>query len=191
MNVVEIENVTKTFGRHVAVNKLSLSVPKGSIYGFIGPNGSGKTTTLRMIMRILHPDLGSGRIRVFGEEVHSAATDRIGYLPEERGLYKKMKVRDILRFYAELKGRRDFKRAVDYWLDRMDLADWGSKKVETLSKGMAQKVQFISAVIADPELLILDEPFSGLDPVNTDILRHSVLELRRKETSVIFSTTSS
>jgi ABC-2 type transport system ATP-binding protein len=141
-----------------------------------------------MIMRILHPDLGSGRIRVFGEEVHSAATDRIGYLPEERGLYKKMKVRDILRFYAELKGRRDFKRAVDYWLDRMDLADWGSKKVETLSKGMAQKVQFISAVIADPELLILDEPFSGLDPVNTDILRHSVLELRRKETSVIFST---
>jgi ABC-2 type transport system ATP-binding protein len=188
MNVVEIENVTKTFGRHVAVNKLSLSVPKGSIYGFIGPNGSGKTTTLRMIMRILHPDLGSGRIRVFGEEVHSAATDRIGYLPEERGLYKKMKVRDILRFYAELKGRRDFKRAVDYWLDRMDLADWGSKKVETLSKGMAQKVQFISAVIADPELLILDEPFSGLDPVNTDILRHSVLELRRKETSVIFST---
>ncbi|UCF32533.1 MAG: ATP-binding cassette domain-containing protein [Phycisphaerales bacterium] len=188
MNVVEIENVTKTFGRHVAVNGLSLCVPKGSIYGFIGPNGSGKTTTLRMIMRILHPDLGSGRIRVFGEEVHSAATDRIGYLPEERGLYKKMKVRDILRFYAELKGRRDFKQAVDYWLDRMDLTDWGSKKVETLSKGMAQKVQFISAVIADPELLILDEPFSGLDPVNTDILRHSVLELRRKETSVIFST---
>jgi ABC-2 type transport system ATP-binding protein len=188
MNVVEIENVTKTFGRHVAVDRLSLSVPKGAIYGFIGPNGSGKTTTLRMIMRILHPDLGSGRIRVFGQEVHSAATDRIGYLPEERGLYKKMKVRDILRFYAELKGRRNFKEAVDYWLGRMDLADWGSKKVETLSKGMAQKVQFISAIIADPELLILDEPFSGLDPVNTDVLRHTVLELRRKETTVIFST---
>jgi ABC-2 type transport system ATP-binding protein len=188
MNVVEIENVTKTFGQHVAVDRLSLSVPKGAIYGFIGPNGSGKTTTLRMIMRILHPDLGSGRIRVFGQEVHSAATDRIGYLPEERGLYKKMKVRDILRFYAELKGRRNFKEAVDYWLGRMDLADWGSKKVETLSKGMAQKVQFISAIIADPELLILDEPFSGLDPVNTDVLRHTVLELRRKETTVIFST---
>ena len=188
MNVVEIESVTKTFGKHTAVSNLSLSVPEGSIYGFIGPNGSGKTTTLRMIMRILHPDPGAGAIRVLSEEVHGAANDRIGYLPEERGLYKKMKVRDILRFYAELKGRRDFKRTVDSWLERMDLADWAAKKVETLSKGMAQKVQFISAVIAEPELLILDEPFSGLDPVNTDVLRRAVLELRRKGTTVIFST---
>jgi ABC-2 type transport system ATP-binding protein len=188
MNVIEIENVTKTFGRHIAVNGLTLNVPQGSIYGFIGPNGSGKTTTLRMIMRIYHADAGSGHIRVLGEEAFEAANDRIGYLPEERGLYKKMKVRDILRFYAELKGRRDVKAAVDLWLERMDLSEWANKKVETLSKGMAQKVQFISAVIAEPELVILDEPFTGLDPVNTDVLREAVLDLRRNGASVVFST---
>jgi ABC-2 type transport system ATP-binding protein len=188
MNVIEIENVTKTFGRHVAVNSLTLEVPQGSIYGFIGPNGSGKTTTLRMIMRIYHADAGSGHIRVLGEEAFEAANDRIGYLPEERGLYKKMRVRDILRFYAELKGRRDFKAAVDLWLERMDLTEWANKKVETLSKGMAQKVQFISAVIAEPELVILDEPFTGLDPVNTDVLREAVLDLRRNGATVVFST---
>jgi ABC-2 type transport system ATP-binding protein len=180
--------VTKTFGQHRAVNEVSLKVPQGSIYGFIGPNGSGKTTTLRMIMRIYHPDPGSGSIRVLGEESHTAANDRIGYLPEERGLYKKMKVRELLRFYAELKGRRDFQAAVTQWLDRLSLGDWANKKVETLSKGMAQKVQFISAVIAEPELIILDEPFSGLDPVNMDILREEVLELRRRGATVIFST---
>jgi len=188
MNVIEIENVTKTFGEFVAVNDLSLAVPQGSIYGFIGPNGSGKTTTLRMIMRIYHPDRGQGVIRVLGETAHGAANERIGYLPEERGLYKKMKVRDIVRFYAELKGCRDFKERVAKWLDRMDLASWADKKVETLSKGMSQKVQFISAVISDPELVILDEPFSGLDPVNADVLRESVLELRRNGSTVIFST---
>lgn len=188
VKVVEIENVTKTFGQHVAVDSVSMSVPQGSIYGFIGPNGSGKTTTLRMIMRIYHPDRGSGRIRVLGAECLEAANDRIGYLPEERGLYKKMKVRDVLRFYAELKGRRDFKDAVNTWLERMELADWGDKKVETLSKGMAQKVQFIAAVIADPELVILDEPFTGLDPVNADVLREAVLDLRRRGSTVIFST---
>lgn len=188
MNVVEIENVTKTFGRHTAVNALSLNVPQGSIYGFIGPNGAGKTTTLRMIMRIYHPDSGSGRIRVLGSEASAAANDRIGYLPEERGLYKKMKVHDVLRFYAELKGRRDFKEVVDAWLQRMDLTDWANKKVETLSKGMAQKVQFISAVIAEPELVILDEPFTGLDPVNMNVLRDVVLDLRRGGATVIFST---
>ncbi len=188
MNIVEIENISKTFGTHVAVNGLSLSVPQGSIYGFIGPNGSGKTTTLRMIMHIYHADRGSGHIRVLGQETFDAANDRIGYLPEERGLYKKMKVRDILRFYCELKGRRDFKDLIDPWLDRMDLAQWGNSRVDTLSKGMAQKVQFISAVIAEPELVILDEPFTGLDPVNTDVLREAVLDLRRKGTTVIFST---
>lgn len=188
MNIVEIDHVTKTFGRHVAVNDLSLVVPQGSIYGFIGPNGSGKTTTLRMIMRIHHPDLGGGSIRVLGVERSEAANDRIGYLPEERGLYKKMKVRDILRFYAELKGVADIKNAVGRWLERMALADWADKKVETLSKGMAQKVQFISAVIAAPELVLLDEPFSGLDPINTDVLREAVLELRRNGSTVIFST---
>ncbi len=188
MNVVEIENVTKTFGRHVAVDDLSLAVPQGSIYGFIGPNGSGKTTTLRMIMRIYHPDSSGGHIHVLGEESFQAANDRIGYLPEERGLYKKMKVREVLRFYAELKGRRDFHQAVADWLERFELTEWSDKKIDTLSKGMAQKVQFISAVIAQPELVILDEPFSGLDPVNTDALREAVLDLRRSGSTVIFST---
>ncbi|MBN1853969.1 MAG: ATP-binding cassette domain-containing protein [Pirellulales bacterium] len=186
MNIIEIQNVTKTFGDHTAVDNLSLAVPEGSIYGFIGPNGSGKTTTLRMIMRILHPNAGT--IRVLGEESYGAAHDRIGYLPEERGLYKKMKVRDILQFYAELKSVRNCREAVQWWLERLDLAEWASKKVETLSKGMAQKVQFIAAVIAQPDLLILDEPFTGLDPVNMDVLRETVLDLRKKGTTVIFST---
>lgn len=188
VSVVDIETITKTFGQQTAVDSLSLSVPEGSIYGFIGPNGSGKTTTLRMIMRIYHPDPGPGRIRVLGEESFDAANDRIGYLPEERGLYKKMRVREILRFYAELKGLRDFKPAVNGWLDRLGLTDAANKKVEALSKGMAQKVQFISAVLAQPELVILDEPFTGLDPVNTDVLREAVLDLRRRGATVIFST---
>lgn len=188
MNIVEIENVTKTFAQHVAVNRLSLAVPRGSIYGFIGPNGSGKTTTLRMIMRIYRPDPGPGVIHVLGETNSAVADDRVGYLPEERGLYKRMTVRDVLIFYAELKGRRDAVALVQPWLDKMGLADWADKKVEALSKGMAQKVQFISAVIAGPELVILDEPFTGLDPVNADVLREAVLELRKTGTTVIFST---
>jgi ABC-2 type transport system ATP-binding protein len=188
MNIVEIENVTKTFGQHVAVNALSLSVPQGSIYGFIGPNGSGKTTTLRMIMRIYHPDPGAGVIRVLGNTSSPAADDRVGYLPEERGLYKKMQVREVLRFYAALKSLTDSNSLIDSWLERMSLTEWADKRVETLSKGMSQKVQFIAAVVAEPKLVILDEPFSGLDPVNADILRESVLDLRRKGTTVIFST---
>jgi ABC-2 type transport system ATP-binding protein len=188
MNVVDIENVTKTFGKQVAVNALTLAVPQGSIYGFIGPNGSGKTTTLRMIMRIYYPDAGAGVIRVLGQSNSTAADDRVGYLPEERGLYKKMKVREVLRFYGELKGERNSASLVPKWLERMGLADWAEKKVETLSKGMAQKVQFIAAVIARPELVILDEPFTGLDPVNADVLREAVLELRNLGTTVIFST---
>ena len=186
MNAVEIDHVTKTFGQHVAVDDLSLVVPRSTVYGFIGPNGSGKTTTLRMIMRILHPD--GGDIRVLGENVLGAANDRVGYLPEERGLYKTMKVRDILRFYAELKGFRDSRAAIDGWLQRLGLSDWAGKKVEALSKGMSQKVQFIAAVIARPELVLLDEPFSGLDPVNAEVLREEILSLRRDSTTVIFST---
>ena len=186
MNAVDIEHVTKKFGEHTAVDDLSLAVPTGTVYGFIGPNGSGKTTTLRMIMRILHPDEGS--IRVLGEHVLTAANDRVAYLPEERGLYKTMKVRDILRFYAELKGHRDCKQDIADWLDRMGLSDWADKKVQALSKGMAQKVQFIAAVIARPELVLLDEPFTGLDPVNMDVLREAVLDLRRNGATVIFST---
>ena len=186
MNAVELRNVTKTFGQHTAVDDLSLDVPEGSVYGFIGPNGSGKTTTLRMIMNILYPD--SGAIRVLGEQRHQACTDRIGYLPEERGLYKKMKVRDILRLYGNLKNGKNVKAEVDHWLAKLDLAEWGDKKVEALSKGMSQKVQFIATIVSRPELLILDEPFSGLDPVNMDVIRDAVLELNSAGTTVIFST---
>jgi len=186
MNAVELENVTKTFGAHVAVDDLDLHVPKGCVYGFIGPNGSGKTTTLRMIMNIFYPDHGA--VRVFGEPVHGACTDRIGYLPEERGLYKKMKVRDVLRFYGRLKGGRAMNGEVDEWLERLDLSAWANKRVEALSKGMSQKVQFIATVVSKPEMVILDEPFSGLDPVNSDVLRDAVLSLQQGGTTVIFST---
>jgi ABC-2 type transport system ATP-binding protein len=186
MNTVELEHVTKTFGQTTAVADLSLAVPPGSIYGFIGPNGSGKTTTLRMITGIFYPDRGA--IRVFGEAANGACSDRIGYLPEERGLYKRMKVREILRFYGELKAGRDVSREVDHWLKELDLADCANRKVEALSKGMSQKVQFIAAVVSKPELLILDEPFSGLDPVNADVIRAAVLELRSQGATVIFST---
>jgi ABC-2 type transport system ATP-binding protein len=186
MTAVQLEHVTKTFGKHVAVDDLSLEVPEGTVYGFIGPNGSGKTTTLRMIMRIIHAD--RGRISVLGEETFDAASDRVGYLPEERGLYKQMKVRDTLRFYAELKGCRDSSRQIDDWLSRLGLAEWAGKKVEALSKGMAQKVQFIATVVAGPQLVLLDEPFSGLDPVNAVVLREAVLDLKRDGTTVIFST---
>jgi ABC-2 type transport system ATP-binding protein len=186
MNAVHLEHVTKTFGNHVAVDDLSLAVPPGTVYGFIGPNGSGKTTTLRMIMHILHPDRGA--ITVLGKNTFEAANDRVGYLPEERGLYRQMKVRDLLRFYAELKGFRDCGPAIDAWLDRLGLAAWAHKKVQALSKGMSQKVQFIATVVARPELVLLDEPFSGLDPVNAEVLRDAVLALKREGTTVIFST---
>lgn len=186
MNTVVIQDITKTFGTHVAVDSLSLEVPRGSVYGFIGPNGSGKTTTLRMIMNILYPD--SGTIRIFGEQLLGACTDRIGYLPEERGLYKKMKVREVLEFYGGLKGGKDLRAEVDRWLVRLDLQDWADKKVDVLSKGMSQKVQFIATVVSQPELVILDEPFTGLDPVNADVIREAILSLRDKGTTVILST---
>lgn len=186
MAAVEIEHVTKTFGKFTAVDDLCLSVPEGTIYGFIGPNGSGKTTTLRMIMRIFHPDRGT--IHVLGETAHSAANDRVAYLPEERGLYKQMKVRDILRYYAALKGLSDSRDAITRWLERLGLSEWGDKRVEALSKGMSQKVQFIATVIAHPRLVLLDEPFSGLDPVNAEVFRETVLDLKRNGTTVIFST---
>jgi ABC-2 type transport system ATP-binding protein len=188
MSAVEIQNVTKSFGKHKAVDDLSLTVPTGSVYGFIGPNGSGKTTTLRMVTGIIYADPGSGSIRVLGDEVIGAARDRVGYLPEERGLYKKMKVREVLRFCAQLKGRRDCKQDIADWLERLGLAEWANKKVETLSKGMAQKVQFIASVISRPDLLILDEPFTGLDPVNAEVIKDAVLDVKRSGTTVIFST---
>jgi len=186
MNTVTIQDITKTFGKHIAVDSLSLEVPQGSVYGFIGPNGSGKTTTLRMIMNILYPD--SGAIQVFGEQLLGACTDRIGYLPEERGLYKKMKVREVLEFYGGLKGGNDLRSEVDRWLARLDLEDWADKKVDVLSKGMSQKVQFIATVVTRPELVILDEPFTGLDPVNADVIREAILSLRAEGTTVILST---
>ena len=186
MNAIELSGITKTFGSHTAVDDLHLTVPAGSVYGFIGPNGSGKTTTLRMIMNILYPDCGE--IRVFGERMHGSWSERIGYMPEERGLYKRMKVADHLRFLAGLKGMKNARHAVREWLQRFDLTGWADKKIETLSKGMAQKVQFIATVVTRPQLVILDEPFTGLDPVNTDALRVAILELQRNGTTVIFST---
>ena len=188
MSAISINNVSKTFGAHRAVADLSLDVPAGSIYGFIGPNGSGKTTTIRMILNIILPDAGD--IRVLGQPVRAAARDDIGYLPEERGLYKKMQVRRLLRYYGRLKGRTvaALDPVINDWLKRLQLADWADKRIDQLSKGMAQKVQFISAVVARPKLLILDEPFSGLDPVNAESLRDAVLELRKQGVTIVFST---
>ena len=150
-NAVEIRGVTKSFGRQQAVSNLDLDVPEQSIYGFIGPNGSGKTTTLRMILRIFQPDAGT--VRVLGNTQGKTADNRLGYLPEERGLYKRMKVRDVLTYYARLKGFYDCKSEIDCWLDRFDATEWASRKVDALSKGMAQKVQFIAAVVARPRLV--------------------------------------
>jgi ABC-2 type transport system ATP-binding protein len=187
-NAIVLREVTKRFGDVTAVNHLSLAVPSGSIYGFIGPNGSGKTTTLRMIMHILLPD--DGDIEVLGSRDTAAARDQVSYLPEERGLYKKMTVRRLLRYYARLKGRRqpEIDSDIDAWMARMQLPGVLDKTIETLSKGMSQKVQFVSAVIARPSLLILDEPFSGLDPVNAQVLKDAVLEIRQRGTTVVFST---
>ncbi len=185
---IAIRSVRKQFGAHVAVSDLTLDVPEGSIYGFIGPNGSGKTTTIRMVMNIILPDAGD--IRVLGQPVSSSSRDDIGYLPEERGLYKKMQVRRLLRYYGQLKGRTvaQLDPVIAHWLERLRLTEWADKRVDQLSKGMAQKVQFISAIVAQPKLLILDEPFSGLDPVNAEALRDAVFELRRAGTTIVFST---
>lgn len=183
---VELQGVTKTFGSQVAVDHLDLSVPTGSIYGFIGPNGSGKTTTIRMILRIYNPDRGS--IKVLGQTSGNVADHCIGYLPEERGLYRRMTVRRVLRYFARLKGISRPDRIIDEHLEQMGAKDWDRKKIEQLSKGMAQKIQFIVAVISKPELVILDEPFSGLDPVNMEVLRDAVMSLRKSGTTVIFST---
>jgi len=185
-DAIELSNVTKTFCAQTAVDDLSLRVPAGSVYGFIGPNGSGKTTTLRMITRILLPDRGT--VRVLGEAHHGPANDRVAYLPEERGLYKQMRVRELLRFYARLKSHTPAPGEIDGWLERMELSQHGDKKIEQLSKGMSQKVQFIATVISRPDLVLLDEPFSGLDPINATVLREMVLDLKKQGTTVIFST---
>ena len=183
-----VDGVTKRFGEFTAVDDLSFQVRRGRLFGFLGPNGAGKTTTIRMIVGITAPD--SGRIELFGKQMGASLQDRIGYLPEERGLYKKMKIVDQLRYFAALKdvpyGEVD--KRIDFWLDRMNLSEWKKKKTTDLSKGMQQKIQFISAVLHDPDLLILDEPFSGLDPVNVEFMIGVLSEFRSKDKTIIFST---
>jgi len=188
MDAVVFDGVTKRFDTLTAVDNLSLRIREGAVFGLLGPNGAGKTTSLRMIMQVLIPDEGS--ILVLGEPASERSQDRIGYLPEERGLYAKMKVRDHLRFLGALKGLSEgeaVKRA-QAWLERLELADWADKKVQDLSKGMQQKVQFIATVIHKPALLILDEPFAGLDPVNASLIKDIMLELREKGSTIILST---
>lgn len=185
---VLLEEVSKSFGEFIAVSELSLAVRAGRIFGLLGPNGAGKTTTIRMIVNITAPD--SGRIELFGQMLTPDLQDRIGYLPEERGLYKKMKVGDQLRFFAELKNvkGKEVDERIDQWLARVKLTEWKNKKSTELSKGMQQKIQFIIAVLHEPDLLILDEPFSGLDPVNVGLLKEIVLDLKRSGKTIIFST---
>ena len=193
MPAVELRNIIKRYEGHVAVRGLSLTVPKGTVYGLLGPNGAGKTTSIRMLLNIIAPD--EGTILIDGTpNTAKGVLDRVGYLPEERGLYKKMQVRRLLRFLAELKGigARDADVRIDQWLDRLDLRnaekDWGEAKVDELSRGMQQKVQFIGTVLHDPDLVILDEPFSGLDPINAQALKDTVVELKKRGKTVIFST---
>jgi len=187
-DVLVLSDVTKRYGAFTAVDGLSLSIGAGEIFGFLGPNGAGKTTTLRMVMSIIYPD--AGQIRVLGASRAIDVKDRIGYLPEERGLYRKMTVERTLCYFGRLKGLSGaaLERRIDAGLTRVGLSDWRRKRVEALSKGMQQKVQFLAATLHQPELVILDEPFSGLDPLNTELLQDMMLELRARNTTVIFST---
>jgi ABC-2 type transport system ATP-binding protein len=187
-SAVSLRGVSKRFGKHTAVSDLDLEVPRGIIYGLLGPNGSGKTTTIRMIMGILLPDQGD--VALFGADPELSRRTKVGYLPEERGVYRKMKCVDLVTFLAEIRGvpRAEGKRRTLEWLERLGLSEWGDKRVEDLSKGMQQKVQFIGTVIHEPELLILDEPFSGLDPINQDVLEEIVRDFRARGTTVLFST---
>lgn len=187
-SAVSLRNLVKTFGQHRAVDGVSLEIPRGHIFGLIGPNGAGKTTTIRMILDIIRPD--SGEVVVLGTPAGDQVKDRVGYLPEERGLYRKTKVLEMLGYQGSLRGASPAaaRKEASEWLDRLDLADWKGRKVEDLSKGMQQKVQFIGAVLGKPELLILDEPFSGLDPVNQNAFKDLMLELNRNGATIIFST---
>jgi ABC-2 type transport system ATP-binding protein len=185
---LHVENVTKRFDQFTAVEDLSFDVRAGRVFGFLGPNGAGKTTTIRMIVGITAPD--EGHIELFGERMSPHLQDKIGYLPEERGLYKKMKIVDQLRYFAALKDvpRAVADKRIDQWLERMGLAEWKNKKTTDLSKGMQQKIQFISTVLHDPDLLILDEPFSGLDPINVEFMIDVLAEFKKQDKTVIFST---
>ena len=188
MNILKIENVTKRYAAHTALNDVSLEVPRGSIYGLLGPNGAGKTTLIRVINRITLPD--AGRVIFDGHEITDQDIYNIGYLPEERGLYKKMKVGEQAIFFARLKGlsHREATVRLKEWFVRLGIESWWNRKVEDLSKGMAQKVQFITTVLHEPKLLIFDEPFSGFDPINANLLKQEILRLRDKGATVIFST---
>lgn len=188
MDILTVEHVTKRYAGHTALDDVSLSIPKGSVYGLLGPNGAGKTTLIRIINRITAPD--TGRVLLGGREIAPEDVRRIGYLPEERGLYKKMKVGEQAVFFARLKGlsRRDAVARLKKWFVKFGIEGWWDKKIEELSKGMAQKVQFIVTVLHEPELLIFDEPFSGFDPINANLLKEEILALRDKGATVIFST---
>lgn len=188
MDLLKIENVTKRFADHVALDDVSLSIPKGSIYGLLGPNGAGKTTLLRIINRITAPD--AGRVLLDGKEITQDDVRLIGYMPEERGLYKKMKVGEQAIFFARLKGmsHKDATAKLKEWFGKFGIEEWWNKEVDDLSKGMAQKVQFITTVLHEPKLLIFDEPFSGFDPINANLLKSEILALRDKGATIIFST---
>lgn len=188
MDLIRIENVTKRFAKHVALDDVSLSIPEGSIYGLLGPNGAGKTTLLRIINRIIAPDCG--RVMFGGKEISADDVYRIGYMPEERGLYKKMKVGEQAIFFARLKGlsRKEATCRLKVWFEKFGIESWWDKNVSELSKGMAQKVQFIATVLHEPKLLIFDEPFSGFDPINANLLKGEILALRDKGATIIFST---
>src|ERR1044071_2821259 len=185
---LQISNITKRFGYFAAVEDLSFDVKAGRVFGFLGPNGAGKTTTIRMIVGITAPD--EGEIKLFGENFSGDLQNRIGYLPEERGLYKKMKIHDQLRYFAALKNvpQKEADKRIDFWLERMNLTEWKKKKTTDLSKGMQQKIQFISTVLHNPDLLILDEPFSGLDPINVEFLMEVIDEFKSADKTIIFST---
>ncbi|MCP4704402.1 MAG: ATP-binding cassette domain-containing protein, partial [candidate division Zixibacteria bacterium] len=185
---LRLENICKSYESKKAVDNLSLSVPQGSIYGIIGPNGAGKTTTIRMVMNIIAPD--SGKVLVKGGTAKDDFRNHVGYLPEERGLYKKMTLDEIIKFLAEVKGYpvKKTAEAMDGWLEKMSLIDYKQKKVEELSKGMQQKLQFITTLIHQPDLIILDELFSGLDPLNIELIKNVLMEEKRRGTTILFST---
>lgn len=187
-NILEVQNVVKQYGDYIALNNVSLQVPKGSIYGLLGPNGAGKTSLIRIINQITMPD--SGTILLDGVKLNPDHVKYIGYMPEERGLYKNMKVGEQCLYLAQLKGMSsaDAKKQLKYWFEKFEIQGWWDKKIQELSKGMAQKIQFIVTILHQPKLLILDEPFSGFDPVNANLIKDEIIELNKKGTSIIFST---
>ncbi|MXN90065.1 ATP-binding cassette domain-containing protein [Flavobacterium sp. Sd200] len=186
--ILKVKNVVKQYGNYTALNSVSLSVPKGSIYGLLGPNGAGKTSLIRIINQITMPD--GGEVLLDGEKLNPSHISHIGYMPEERGLYKTMKVGEQALYLAQLKGlsKKEAKEQLEYWFEKLEIQGWWNKKIQELSKGMAQKIQFVVTVLHQPKLLILDEPFSGFDPVNANIIKDEIMELRDKGTTIIFST---